>query len=117
MPSFGSREWSSRNRHRLVHPRLRLHLSAQSWFCIACLDCEVGSDVARCHDWFPHHFSDDRAEAAYFGIRSEDSRTIKRPPLAIQPARLSLSECPLFLAAFLTHVRHPNLSLIRRDAI
>jgi hypothetical protein len=27
------------------------------------------------------------------------------------------SECPLFLAAFLTHVRHPNLSLSCRDAI
>ena len=27
---------------------------------IACLDCEVGSDVARCHDWFPYHFGDDR---------------------------------------------------------
>jgi hypothetical protein len=27
---------------------------------IASLDCEVGSDVARWHDWFPSHIGDDR---------------------------------------------------------
>jgi hypothetical protein len=37
---------------------------------IACLDGEVGSDVARCHDWFSSHFGDDRYAQTWASSRA-----------------------------------------------
>src|SRR5438309_1127776 len=37
---------------------------------IACLDGDVGSDVARCHDWFPYHFGDDRYSQTWASSRA-----------------------------------------------
>ena len=56
------------------HPFAALHESAVRGQVphekIACLDCEVGRDVARCHDCFPYHFGDDRYSQTWASSRA-----------------------------------------------